>query len=224
LRCLGCECAHSVSATHARRGWVTYVGRSRFRPTSAMCYRRGIDFAMRMIIPSRIEPSHVPALSQVPRSSRRAIKLRITGTPDTPPTLVEIVREQLLAGVTRLVIDIDELSMAHHTGIEALEQVHNLRAEYDAVIVWSRNPMDAVVASGRVPDLGKHAEAKPKVLIMKYVSWLRRSRSTIDISRCPVSVEPGVGRSPTARRPLTQQVACSSDLFRRSYFRTEDRP
>jgi hypothetical protein len=82
------------------------------------------------------------------------VRLRVSGTPDVRPALVEAIRNQFLAGATRLFIDVEELSMNPTTGLELFEQIETLRAEFDALIIWSRDPLDAIEGSTRVFGFG----------------------------------------------------------------------
>jgi hypothetical protein len=45
-------------------------------------------------------------------------------------------------GVTRIIVDVDDLSMDDRIGLVALRRVRALRAEYGALIIWSCNPLE----------------------------------------------------------------------------------
>jgi hypothetical protein len=79
---------------------------------------------------------------QVVGQATRTVRLYLAGELDRLRDFVDPLREQMDAGMTRIIVNIDDLSMDGQIGLVALRDIRALRAECGAVIIWSRDPLE----------------------------------------------------------------------------------
>jgi hypothetical protein len=72
----------------------------------------------------------------------RTVRLHFSGELRRVRDFVDPIRQQMDAGMTRLLVTIDELSLDGEVGLLALEDIRASRAECGAVIMWSRSPSE----------------------------------------------------------------------------------
>ena len=83
-----------------------------------------------------------PKVVQEITVSGRTGRIRIAGELRRVSDLVDPIQEQMDAGLTRMILNIDELSMDTRIGLDAIWRVRSLRVQCGALIIWTRNPLE----------------------------------------------------------------------------------